>query len=44
LSADLQKPEMFKPRKPLSVNARRAGWQEFLYLLKNVAAYFMRSL
>lgn len=42
LSADLQKPEMFKPRKPLSENARRAGWQGFLYLLKNVEAAFVR--
>ena len=31
LSADLQKPEMFKPRKPLSETARRAGWQGFVY-------------
>jgi Dam-replacing family len=42
LSADLQKPEMFKPRKPLSANARRAGWQGFLYLLKNVETAFVR--
>jgi type II restriction enzyme len=42
LSADVQKPEMFKPRKPLSANARRAGWQGFLYLLKNVEASFVR--
>jgi len=31
LSADLQNPEMFIPRKPLSPNARRAGWQGFTY-------------
>ncbi|WP_152462766.1 DpnI domain-containing protein [Roseivivax sp. THAF30] len=30
LSADLQIPEMFAPRKPLSPNARRAGWQGYL--------------
>lgn len=29
LSADLQIPEMFKPRDPLSPNAKRAGWQGF---------------
>lgn len=27
LAADLQSPEMFKPRTPLSATARRAGWQ-----------------
>ncbi len=42
LSADVQKPEMFQPRKPLSANARRAGWQGFLYLLKDVKAAFVR--
>jgi type II restriction enzyme len=42
LSADVQKPEMFQPRKPLSAKARRAGWQGFLYLLKNVEAAFVR--
>jgi len=29
LSADLQMPEMFEARKPLSQSARRAGWQGF---------------
>ncbi len=42
LSADVQKPEMFKPRKPLSANARRANWQGFLYLLKDVKSAFVR--
>ena len=42
LSADTQKPEMFKPRNPLGVNARRAGWQGFLYLLKDVKTAFVR--
>jgi Dam-replacing family len=42
LSADVQKPEMFKPRKLLGANARRAGWQGFLYLLKDVKAAFVR--
>ncbi len=31
LAADLQEPSMFKPRKPLSETARRAGWQGFIY-------------
>ena len=31
LPADLQTPEMFTPRNPLSDNAKRAGWQGFLY-------------
>lgn len=31
LAADLQEPNMFKPRKPLSGTARRAGWQGFIY-------------
>ncbi len=31
LSADLQYPELFVARKPLSSNARRAGWQGFYY-------------
>jgi hypothetical protein len=31
LSADLQSPSMFRPRSPLSANARRAGWQGFVY-------------
>ncbi|MEY8838859.1 DpnI domain-containing protein [Cribrihabitans sp. XS_ASV171] len=29
LPADLQPPEMFVPRNPLSGNARRAGWQGY---------------
>lgn len=37
LSADLQEPAMFKPRNPLSENARRAGWQGFLYDMTAVA-------
>lgn len=31
LSADLQTPEMFLPRKALSPTAKRAGWQGFIY-------------
>ncbi|WP_151610870.1 DpnI domain-containing protein [Sinorhizobium alkalisoli] len=36
LAADLQEPEMFKPRKPLSETARRAGWQGFIYDMESV--------
>lgn len=36
LSADLQQPELFVARKPLSENARRAGWQGFYYDLSKV--------
>ena len=31
LSADLQHPDMFVPRKPLSSKAKRADWQGFQY-------------
>ena len=36
LSADLQDPNMFVPRKALSKNAKRAGWQGFTYNLSEV--------
>ena len=42
LSADLQKPEMFKARKPLSADARRAGWQGFIYDLSATKDSFVR--
>lgn len=42
LPADLQKPSMFKPRKPLSENARRAGWQGFMYDLTESTELFVR--
>jgi Dam-replacing family len=42
LSADLQTPEMFRPRVPLSANARRAGWQGFIYDLESVRSSFVR--
>ena len=42
LPADLQKPEMFKPRKPLSQEARRAGWRGFVYDLKGFSGSFVR--
>ena len=42
LSADLQLPTMFQPRTPLSMNARRAGWQGFVYDLRAVHDRFVR--
>ena len=42
LSADLQRPEMFEARQPLSSNARRAGWQGFLYNLEPVRNCLVR--
>ncbi len=36
LTADFQVPGMFIARKPLSENAKRAGWQGFLYDLSNI--------
>ena len=36
LSADVQSPQMFRPRKPLSDCAKRAGWQGFMYDLTSV--------
>lgn len=34
LSADLQSEDLFLPREPLSVNAKRAGWRGFNYDLE----------
>src|SRR5438874_287971 len=42
LSADLQSPEIFSPRKPLSSSARRAGWQGFTYVLRERKNAFVR--
>jgi hypothetical protein len=42
LAADLQKPELFKPRSPLSKSARRAGWQGFVYDTAKVRTSFVR--
>ena len=42
LSADLQRPDIFEPRTPLSATARRAGWQGFLYRLEHVKQSFVR--
>jgi len=38
LPTEFQSPEMFKKRKPLSANARRAGWQGFMYDLSSLKA------
>lgn len=42
LPADLERPEMFKARKPLSATARRAGWTGFLYDLEAARSSFVR--
>jgi type II restriction enzyme len=42
LSADLQEPEIFEPRKPLSPMARRANWQGFNYLLSDIRERLVR--
>jgi type II restriction enzyme len=42
LSADLQPPELFRPRKPLGPEARRAGWCGFLYALHTVQSRLVR--
>lgn len=41
---NIQKAAMFLPRKPLSENARRAGWQGFLYNLVDVKKKIRRVL
>ena len=42
LSADLQPPDLFEPRKPLSPKAKRKGWQGYLYNLEKVAGRLVR--
>jgi hypothetical protein len=42
LSADLQTVGMFKPRTPLSDQARRVGWQGFIYDLSSVRNNYVR--
>lgn len=42
LSADLQPPELFRERNPLSATARRAGWKGFVYDLRTVKDRFVR--
>lgn len=37
LSADLQMPKMFIPRKPLSESVKRAGWQGYMINLETAA-------
>jgi type II restriction enzyme len=44
LSADLQLPKMFTSRKKLSANAKRAGWQGFLYHLDLVRDRIVRVI
>lgn len=44
LSADLQPPELFKPRMPLSATAKRAGWQGYTYDLAAVHERLVRLL
>ena len=41
LTADLQTLDMFVPRKPLSKDAKRAGWQGFYYDLKKLPEHAM---
>ena len=42
LAPDLQIPEMFMPRKPLSEKARRGDWSVLLYDLAHVRTAFVR--
>jgi type II restriction enzyme len=42
LAADLQCREFFSPRRPLSKNARRAGWQGFTYETERIRESFVR--
>lgn len=44
LSGDLQRPEMFKARQPLSSSAKRSGWTGFLYDLKAAQHSIVRIL
>lgn len=36
LARDFQSPALFVVRKPLASTAKRAGWQGFMYVLKNI--------
>lgn len=42
LSADLQSAQLYEPRTPLSANARRAGWQGFVYRLDRLNGGLVR--
>lgn len=44
LSADLQPPELFVERQPLSDTARKKGWQGFRYDLREVANRMVRLI
>lgn len=44
LAADLQMPELFKPRSPLSAKARRSGWQGFIYDMQQADGRLIRLL
>jgi hypothetical protein len=42
LPADVQQPTMFRARAPLSLTAKRAGWQGFIYDLRNAQSRLVR--
>ena len=42
LSKDNQNRDLFVPRKPLSENARRAGWQGFMYKIQDIKSQLIR--
>ena len=42
LPTDLQKPDMFRPTKPLSATAKMAGWQGFEWKLESVRGSLVR--
>lgn len=45
LAAEFQKPDLFIPRKPFSITARRAGWQGFYYELnESVVKAFVKLI
>ena len=44
LAADLQNPELFRPRSPLTATARRAGWQGFVYDTAEARTRFVRLI
>lgn len=42
LPSGLQQPGMFQMRTPLSLTARRSGWQGFVYKLESMRDRFVR--
>lgn len=44
LSADLQAPAIFVPRKPLSSSAKRSGWQGFYYDFSKIGSSFVKLI